>query len=151
MKLLSNDEFKSIIKRTPLVAFDMIIEYDNKILLGKRINEPAKGFYFIPGGRILKNESLALACKRLTQVELGFEINFKKFIFHMNTEHIYDNNFFNDEFKTHYVCLCYKYQLNKEEYQKINIDSQHEETKWMSLKELLRNKYVHQNTKKYFL
>lgn len=151
MKLLSNDEFKSIIKLTPLIAFDMIIEYDNKILLGKRINEPAKGFYFIPGGRILKNETLALACKRLTQVELGFEINFNKFIFHMNTEHIYDNNFFNDEFKTHYVCLCYKYQLNKEEYQKININSQHEETKWMSIKELLGNKYVHQNTKNYFL
>ena len=46
MKLLSNDEFKSIIKLTPLVAFDMIIEYDNKILLGKRINNPARGFYF---------------------------------------------------------------------------------------------------------
>lgn len=150
MKLLSNDEFKSIIKLTPLVAFDMIIEYDNKILLGKRINEPAKEFYFIPGGRILKNESLALACKRLTQVELGFEINFNKFIFHMNTEHIYENNFFNNEFKTHYVCLCYKYQLNKEEYQKININSQHEETKWMSVNELLSDQTVHINTKNYF-
>ena len=150
MKLLSNDEFKSIIKLTPLVAFDMIIEYDNKILLGKRINEPAKEFYFIPGGRILKNESLALACKRLTQVELGFEINFNKFIFHMNTEHIYENNFFNNDLKTHYVCLCYKYQLNKEEYQKININSQHEETKWMSVNELLSDQTVHINTKNYF-
>jgi len=151
MKLLSNEEFKSIIKLTPLVAFDMIIDYNDKILLGKRINDPAKGFYFIPGGRILKNETLESACKRLTQAELGIEINLNKFTFHMNAEHIYDNNFFNDDFKTHYVCLCYKYRLTDEEFQKINIDSQHEETKWMSIKELLINDYVHQNTKNYFL
>jgi colanic acid biosynthesis protein WcaH len=150
MKLLSNDEFKNIIKLTPLIAFDMIIEYDNKILLGKRINEPAKGFYFIPGGRILKNESINLACKRLTKVELGFEIDFNKFTFHMNTEHFYDNNFFNNKFKTHYVCLCYKYTLNKNEYQKINLDSQHNETKWMLINELLNHQMVHTNTKNYF-
>ena len=150
MKFLSNDEFKSIIQLTPLVAFDMIIEYDNKILLGKRINNPAKSFYFIPGGRILKNETISSACKRLTKVELGFEINLNKFTFHMNTQHIYENNFFNNEFKTHYVCLCYKYNLNKEEYEKINIDSQHEETKWMSVNELLSVQTVHINTKNYF-
>jgi len=150
MKLLSNDEFKSIIQLTPLVAFDMLIEYDNKILLGKRINNPAKGFYFIPGGRILKNETISSACKRLTLVELGLEINLNKFTFHMNTEHIYENNFFNNEFKTHYVCLCYKYKLNEDEYKKINIDSQHEETKWMSVNELLSDQTVHINTKNYF-
>ena len=115
MKLLSNEEFKSIIKLTPLVAFDMIIDYNDKILLGKRINEPAKGYYFIPGGRIMKNETLDDACKRLTQNELGFNIDFNKFKFHMNTQHIYDNNFFDNEFKTHYVCLCYKYRLTDKE------------------------------------
>jgi colanic acid biosynthesis protein WcaH len=151
MKLLSYDEFKSIIQLTPLVAFDMIIEYENKILLGKRINEPAKGFYFIPGGRILKNETLTSACKRLTQVEIGIPINLNKFTFHMNTEHIYENNFFNNKFNTHYVCLCYKYRLSKEEFQKINIDSQHDEIKWMSIIKLLSNENVHINTKKYFI
>ena len=71
--MLSNKDFQNIINMTPLVALDIIIRFNNKILLGKRINEPAKGYYFIPGGRILKNESLEKACLRLTKKELGFE------------------------------------------------------------------------------
>ena len=69
MKLLSNDEFKSIIKLTPLIAFDMIIEYNDNILLGKRINNPAKGFYFIPGGRILKFLSLIIMSEKIDVVK----------------------------------------------------------------------------------
>ena len=48
--MLSKSVFKNIIASTPLVALDFIIEYDNCFLLGKRINEPAKGYYFVPGG-----------------------------------------------------------------------------------------------------
>ena len=149
--MLSNNDFKKIISLTPLVAIDILIKYNNKILLGKRINDPAKGYYFIPGGRILKNESLEKACIRLTNKELGFEIPFNKFNFYMNTEHFYDNNFYNSEYSTHYICLCYKYELTKEEFTKININDQHEEIKWLTIDEILVNKNIHENTKKYFI
>ena len=46
----------AIINATPLVAVDLIIENRNKeILLGKRVNRPAQGYWFVPGGRILNN------------------------------------------------------------------------------------------------
>jgi hypothetical protein len=40
----------------PLVSIDLIIR-DNadRVLLGLRNNEPAKGYFFVPGGIILKD------------------------------------------------------------------------------------------------
>jgi colanic acid biosynthesis protein WcaH len=42
--------FKTIIENTPLVSVDLIIKNENKILLGKRVNKPAQGYWFTLGG-----------------------------------------------------------------------------------------------------
>ena len=69
--MLPVDTFKTIIASTPLISIDLIIRNKNgDVLLGKRINRPAQGFWFVPGGRVLKDESFALAFKRLIKVEL---------------------------------------------------------------------------------
>lgn len=149
--MLTNNEFKEVIKLTPLVAIDMIFEYNNKILLGERKNEPAKGYYFIPGGRILKNETLDEAFNRLSFIELGIKLNKEDFKFHMNTQHIYDNNFFNNDFNTHYICLCYKHKLSNENFKNINLNNQHNGVVYMDISELLKYDLVHVNTKKYFI
>ena len=53
---LPKDEYSKIIKQTPLVSIDVCILKGRNILLGKRINPPAKDFFFVPGGRIFKSE-----------------------------------------------------------------------------------------------
>ena len=54
-----------VIKHTPLVSIDLIVRNGkDQILVGLRTNEPAKGFWFVPGGRILKNERITEAFKR---------------------------------------------------------------------------------------
>lgn len=58
---------------TPLVAIDLIVRSEEKVLLGRRTNEPAKGFFFVPGGRIFKGETARTAFQRITLAELGFE------------------------------------------------------------------------------
>ena len=148
--MLSKSIFKIIIASTPLVALDFIIKYDNRFLLGRRINEPAKGYYFVPGGRIRKGETLEMACKRLTQNELGIMIDFSKMKFHMNMEHIYHNSVFDNATTTHYVCLSYYYKLDEVEYAQLNLDDQHSETIWLSKEDLMTHNNVHENTKKYF-
>jgi colanic acid biosynthesis protein WcaH len=65
-KKLNKEEFIEVLDRTPLIAIDLIIKDEkNRILLGKRTNEPAKGMWFVPGGRIFKNESIEEAFKRI--------------------------------------------------------------------------------------
>ena len=93
--MLSADDFKNIIKLTPLIAIDFIISHKNKYLLRKRINNPAKGYFFVPGGRIQKDEKIIDAISRLSVLELGLLIDKNLLKFHKIAEHHYKNNNFN--------------------------------------------------------
>lgn len=54
--MLPDNLFSELVKYAPLVAIDLILEdKEKKIILGKRLNKPAQGYYFVPGGRIHKN------------------------------------------------------------------------------------------------
>jgi colanic acid biosynthesis protein WcaH len=149
--MLSVKDFKNILQLTPLVSLDFILNYNDKFLVGKRVNEPAKGFYFVPGGRILKGETLEATCHRLSFHELGIKIDLGKMKFHMNMEHIYPNCFFDESISTHYVCLSYYYQLSDLEYERLNLVEQHSEILWLNKKDLMEHNNVHENTKRYFI
>ena len=72
--ILSKKRFLKVIKNTPLVSIDLVIkDLENNIWLGKRVNEPAIGKWFVPGGRILKGESLNDAFERITLNEIGYK------------------------------------------------------------------------------
>ena len=56
---LEKELFSSIIENTPLISIDLVVKnHENKILLGKRINKPAYNSWFVPGGRIYKDEKI---------------------------------------------------------------------------------------------
>jgi len=106
--------FKSVVASTPLISIDLIVRNNQgKILLGKRTNRPAQGYWFVPGGRILKNEAIEQAFKRLLIVELGLDFSGVKASFIGTYQHFYDDNFFNSTFSTHYVVLAYKMILHQ--------------------------------------
>ncbi len=108
---LPKSEFSKVIINSPLIAIDLCIVKDKKLLLGKRVNPPAKNFYFVPGGRIRKSEKIKDAFIRILKNELGFELkqNNHKFIKELGIyEHFYDDNFLdNKEFTTHYIVIAY--------------------------------------------
>ncbi len=69
---LEETVFSQVVASTPLISIDLILKSpDNLILLGERLNKPAQGFWFVPGGRVYKNESLDNAFVRITESELG--------------------------------------------------------------------------------
>jgi hypothetical protein len=60
--MLDVDIFLDVVARTPLVAVDLVlVRGGSEVLLGLRNNRPAQGFWFVPGGRIRKNEPLHTA------------------------------------------------------------------------------------------
>jgi colanic acid biosynthesis protein WcaH len=67
-------DYKKFLEQMPVVCIDAII-MNNKgqYLLIKRKNEPLKGDYWVPGGRLLKNETLNDAVLRKVKEELGIE------------------------------------------------------------------------------
>ncbi len=137
--------FKSIIEHTPIVAVDVIVKHEKKILLGKRINKPAQDYWFTFGGRVVKNEMIHSAIVRIAHVELGVAlISTPKFIGVF--EHFYDESIF-DDVPIHYLDLAYEVEISVcKDFQ----GCQHSEYRWFNLKELMKSKEVHDYVKDYF-
>jgi colanic acid biosynthesis protein WcaH len=107
--MLPFDTFKKIIEYAPLISIDLIIFNQlGQVLLGKRNNRPAQGYWFVPGGRILKDESMSVAFKRLTLNELGVELNIDKAEYIGPFEHFYKDNKSIKDFSAHYIALVYR-------------------------------------------
>jgi colanic acid biosynthesis protein WcaH len=58
----------------PLVSVDLVVRHDGGAVLGRRQNEPAKGEWFVPGGRVHKDERLTDAVHRVARTELGSDV-----------------------------------------------------------------------------
>ena len=71
---LSDDEWATIVRNVPIVSVDLVVLTDDGVVLAKRTNEPAKGEWFVPGGRVRKGERLEDAVHRVAKEELGIEV-----------------------------------------------------------------------------
>lgn len=145
---LDNETFATVLDSTPLVSIDLVVRNPkDDILLGQRLNKPAQGYWFVPGGRIRKNETLASAFRRLTGAELGtvYDIGNAKLLGPF--DHIYDDSVLGGQITTHYVAIAY--EIVVEELAELP-DEQHNAYKWLSQSELLDWTDVHENTKAYF-
>ena len=145
--MLANEEFKQLIEYAPLVAIDIvIIDVVGKVLFGKRLNPPAKDSWFIPGGRVRKNETLDSAFKRVSELELGVEMDRSNAEFLGLYEHFYADSFFDGQSSTHYICATY---LVKKDFLggELPIDKQHSNYKWLPVDEIFSDLSVHSNSK----
>lgn len=148
---LPDDTFKSVIQHTPLISIDLIVRNERgEVLLGKRVNAPAKGYWFVPGGRVRKNETLDDAFVRLVREELGIESGVTradaKFLGVF--EHFYEDSIFGDDISTHYVVLGYKINLNGKI---INNGVQHHDLIFFNSDQLVELKGLHEYAINYFL
>jgi colanic acid biosynthesis protein WcaH len=148
--LLSTDDFHSVVRLAPLLSIDLIIRNAcGQVLLGLRNNEPAKGFYFVPGGIVLKQERLHEAFARILKRETNYDASLEDARFLGVYEHFYDANSFGDEnFGTHYVVLAHELKLADASV--LKFDTQHSEMRWWGERDLLVSDGVHENTKAYF-
>lgn len=147
---LDKETFRTVVRSAPLVSIDLVvINSQGQVLLGQRTNRPAQGFWFVPGGRILKNEAMAAAFLRLSKAELGFASELGDAEFLGVYEHFYTDNFSGTDFSTHYVVLGYRLMHDLD----LNSlpDAQHHSYRWFDVAELLASVQVHDNTKAYFL
>jgi colanic acid biosynthesis protein WcaH len=147
---LGRAEFLEVVARTPLVSIDVIVRRkDGAVLLGMRTNEPARGCWFVPGGRIHKNETIEAAFRRICADELGLETTLAGAKFLGVFEHFYSTNFAEQPgFGTHYVVLAYEI-TPRELPEKLPAD-QHGEFRWFDVENLLRTEAVHAHTRAYF-
>lgn len=150
MTFLSEQAFSDVIQNTPLVSIDLIVKNRlGQVLLGQRLNRPAQNFWFVPGGRILKDESIATAFQRLSAAELGqsFEVHQARLL--EPFDHFYSDNVYGNAFSTHYVVLAYEL-ITYFEIKTLPLGIQHEKYRWLDIDTLLEDDCVHEHSKNYF-
>jgi colanic acid biosynthesis protein WcaH len=158
--MLSPEDYINVIENTQLVSIDLIIrsaEDSSKILVGKRKHKPAKGYWFVPGSRLYKNERWESGVERLSQQELGYLVKSTDTTLMDINDHIYKDNFLGRKddkgvmINTHYLCIGLETTLDPNSVDILVFSDQHSDICWMNVSELLERDDVHQYTKEHFL
>ena len=140
--------FKTVIENTPLVSIDLCLVFNGQILLGKRSNDPLKGIWFTPGGRIHKNETWQGALLRIAEVELCLSsIEVEGFTLMGMWDHFYKNSALDQNTSTHYVNLPHYVWFQSKP--QITLDDQHGEFKWFDLAVVSSDEKFHSYMRNY--
>lgn len=146
--MLDSKNFKNIVENTPLVSIDLCIICDSQILLGKRNNQPLRGIWFTPGGRILKNETWQDCLRRVASSELLIEVRDSNDFRLMGVwDHFYENSAVDEGISTHYVNLPHCIYMKKKP--NFQIDEQHAEMSWFDLQEVASSSRFHKYMRNY--
>jgi len=150
--MLPFNDFLQVVRDAPLVSIDLIVENEaGQYLLGLRVNEPAKGDWFVPGGRIYKNETLDQAFTRIARTELGLDLERSQAQLQGVYEHFYETNAGQkDGFGTHYVVLAHKITLKSMDLELPKKD-QHGQWRWFTREEIVIDATVNRYSRHYFV
>ncbi len=126
---LKKDLYKKVYNVAPIFCVDIVAVCGNEFLLGKRENEPEKGKWFLPGGRIYKMEPFEKAVARKVKEELGIRVAKKDFKFlTLGTVMSKKAPFGDGPF--HAAIGVYKVNIKKKDL--VRADSQHSELRWFT-------------------
>lgn len=147
---IDKDTFLTVIASVPFVSIDLVVRNEKQqVLLGYRRNRPAQNSWFVPGGRIRKNERTQDALARIAQNELGIAVAAGNGVLLGVFDHIYDDNFYDAPgIGTHYVVCAYQFYAGSGT--TLAPDGQHAQLRWWDVDALLASPDVHPNTKLYF-
>ena len=88
--MIPKADYIKILQTMPILCMDCIVVHKGKYLLVKRKNKPLQGEYWLPGGRVMKNETLEQAAIRKMKQEIGVDVKiiglagFHEFLFEEN-------------------------------------------------------------------
>ncbi len=105
--MIPTEEYKIMLEKLAIPCVDVVVENsEGEILMIKRSNEPAKGQWWLPGGRIFKKETIKDAAIRKISEEVGLELT--EVIVVGAYETIFDKGPFGIESGTHSVNVLVK-------------------------------------------
>lgn len=113
---LAAADFATACSALPLVSVDVYVTRQVgptcTLLLGLRNNRPAQGWWFTPGGRVRKGETVPKALERVACEELGLPAQAIAPASLLGVwDHTYPDSAFNPQASTHYVNLAYALAL----------------------------------------
>lgn len=74
MTYIDTPLYSKIVTLIPIMCVDIIVTFENEYIMVKRKENPLKGAWWTPGGRVLFGEKLHVAVRRKLQDELNLVI-----------------------------------------------------------------------------
>lgn len=145
-------DFAAACAALPLVSVDLYVTLPVAsqpcLLLGLRNNRPAQGWWFTPGGRVRKGETVPHALARVALEELGCALEHAQAPRLLGVwDHIYPDSAFNPNAGTHYVNLAYTLALPCLDEAPLPASTtpgaQHSQWRWQPLHEVVAAPDVH--------
>ena len=124
---LSDELYTKFHESMPIFCVDIVLKNsEGGFLLVKRSNEPANGQWWLPGGRLLRNETIDEAAVRKIKEEVGLDIKLFK---GMNKcyELIFNDSPFSHGRGTHNVTTCVSAEVS--DFDDFKLDGNHSELK----------------------
>jgi colanic acid biosynthesis protein WcaH len=113
----------------PIVCIDLVVENsEKKYLLLKRINQPLKGDYWVPGGRIMHYENIDNAINRILMTEVKIDAGVLSKDFLGVYQDFFTENSFESNIKYHTISLVHKLIVPNNIY--VKLDNQSENFIW---------------------
>lgn len=126
---IPDDLYRKIVEVIPICCVDLLIKNSDSFLLVKRLENPAKGEWWFPGGRVLFKESLLQASARKLKEELNIK-NFKNMEFLGVQETEFPRGKFGKPSYT--INNVFQIEINKKDVFLIRPDGTMSEYKWFN-------------------
>jgi colanic acid biosynthesis protein WcaH len=142
---LSEGDYAYVVRCAPLPAIDLVVHRRGEVLLGRRRNRPAAGWWFMPGGRVRKDERLAAAFERICESETTLAASFTAARFLGVVEHFYAENTRDDRSGTH--CIALAYAVEAPSVSAAVMSAQHADSEWWTAERWSASPVVHPHVK----
>lgn len=124
--LIPEPLYRQMLEYLPIACVDVAIVAEGSILLLKRTTPPAEHQWWLPGGRVNKNETLAATAIRKVQAEVGIDCQIKGIIHTGETFFPQDCN----GVSRHTINICFlAHSLEPEIYPRL--DQHHQAYQWV--------------------
>ena len=120
---IPDDVWADIVTHAPVPSVDLVVDCAEGVLLARRQNEPAKGEWFVPGGRVRKGEPIHQTVHRVAREELAVDVTIEAELGTYN--HFYETADVPDAGGKHYVAHGYRVTPESES---IELDDQHDDS-----------------------
>jgi colanic acid biosynthesis protein WcaH len=123
---IPDDLYQQILESVPIACVDVAIVSGGKVLLVRRKDDPAKGQWWIPGGRVHKGEKLVEAARRKALDEVGIACHVGPIIH--TDETIFPDGPYGVAIHSINTCFFLYPESNAAS---IQLDTHHEDAKWV--------------------
>lgn len=124
--MIPTDLYLQIIASVPIACVDVAIIHKGSVLLVKRNDLPAKNEWWLPGGRVYKNEMMQFTAKRKALEEVGIECKVGPIIY--TAETIFEDG--PKGVSIHSINSCFLLYPISEII--VNLDSHHSDYRWVN-------------------